>query len=223
MRTIADRFNDKLKELGLDQKDIAERINVSPTAISKIANGETKRSRFLPAIAEALGVSEQWLIFGDEPNAELLDVQIDEWDDKSPLPPDMVEIPYYCDMSLSAGHGSLNGDMPYTGAKLWYAKSFIKKKGTCPSKVFCVKVRGDSMSPAFEEGGIVMIDTLNKQIIDGKPYAVTYQGEDYIKYVRRIPDNQIRLVSENKAYEPFDAPLEEVKIVGRVIEYSKEW
>ena len=223
MNSLAERFTKRLEEMGKNQSDVARAIGASPTAITKIATGETKRSRLLPEIAEYLKVSEQWLIYGHESNAERLDLTINEWDSNTQMPDDMVAVPYLKDMSLSAGKGALNGDLPYSGAVLWYAKSFIKRKNACPDAVFCITISGDSMEPVFSQGGIVMINIIEKEIVDGAPYAITYQDQDYIKYLRRMPDGKIRVVSENKEYPAFDANAEDVKIVGKVIEYTKEW
>lgn len=223
MSTVAERFNRRLMEINKSQSDVARAINVSPTAITKIANGETKRSKYLPDIARYLKVSEQWLMFGNESNAELVEAQVDSWSDGTPMPDDMVAVPFLNGNSLSAGVGALNSDIPYTGAKLWYSKSFLRRKGAQQEAVFCITVKGDSMTPTFDEGGIVMINSLDKTIVDGKPYAIRYQDQDYIKYLRRMPDDKVGVVSENEDYPPFSVNIEEISIIGRVIEYSKEW
>lgn len=226
MKTLAERLVKILEEKRMSQEELAGMIGASQAAISKIILGTTKRSKLIPLIASALGVSEQYLMYGSEPNAEILTQGVQEWDSDTVIPDDMVAIPYFNGSSLSAGTGAINSDIPYTGASLWYAKSFIKRKGTCPEKVFCIGVKGDSMTPVFDEGGVVMIDTLADNIypiIDGKPYAIHYDNGDYIKFLRKLPNNRIRVVSANPEYETFDVDAEEILIVGKVIEYAKEW
>lgn len=223
MSTLADRINKRMEELGRNQSDIARAIGVSPTAITKITSGETKRSKYLGDIAKYLGVTESWLIFGVEPNAKRLDANVKVWDKNSNIPDGMIAVPYFKDMTLSAGHGALNSDMQHSGATLWFSKSFLRRQGACPEKVFCITVAGDSMEPRYEEGGIVIIDTtLPINVIDGKAYAIHYEGEDFIKYLRRLPGNQLLITSENKIYEPFKMDADEVKIIGRVIGYQRE-
>lgn len=223
--SLAKRIDEKLKELHKSQEELANEVGVSQAAISKIILGETRNPKYLDKIAKALSVSEQWLLFGTAgaSNAQIISTQAYGWDNGTPLPDDMAKIPFFCDMSLSAGHGSINDGLPYNGAVLWYSKAFLKRKNTTADKVFCIKVKGDSMEPVFDEGGIVMIDTLNTDIVDGKPYAITYDGDDYIKFIRRVPGVGYRIISANPSYEPFDAPLDAIKIIGRVIEYKKEW
>ena len=222
LNTLAGRLEVAMSKAGYTQESLANAVKTSQATISRILNNVTQRSQYLEKIAEVLNVSEQWLMFGDQSNAEKLNAAIETWDEDTPIPDDMVAIPYFKDMSLSAGRGSMNGDLPYEGATLWYSKSFLRKKQTCPEMVFCVMVAGDSMYPVFQEGGVVMIDMLNKEIIDGKPYAVHYDGQDYIKYLQR-GDGVIKLVSENKKYEDIHARLQDLDIIGKVIEYSKDW
>jgi len=220
--SLASRLERALARSSYTQETLAEACNTSQATISRILNGVTQRSKHIPTIANVLNVSEQWLIFGDQSNVKKIDAVIDEWNDETPIPDDMAAIPFFKDMSLSAGRGSLNSDIPYNGAKLWYAKSFLRRKNTCPDMVFCISVVGDSMHPIIQEGGMVMIDTLNKDIIDGRPYAVRYKDEDYIKYLQR-GDGVIKLVSENKKYDDIIAKTEDLDIIGKVIEYSKVW
>lgn len=224
MSLFTDRIEKIMKANGITQEMLAEKIGVTQTTISRICRGEAKRSKYLPDVAAALGVTEQWLLFGEagESNAEILPIEVSAWDSNTSLPDDQVAVPYFADMSLSAGYGAMNDSLPYIGQKLWFSKSFLKRRSACFDKVFCIKVNGDSMSPVFEDGGVVMIDMMSKDIIDGKAYAINYQDADYLKYLRRLPDNKVRVISANPEYEPFDAPIEELQIIGRIIQYSKE-
>lgn len=223
MPTLADRVKQRIADLGIEQVDVAKAVGATPTTIYKIVDGQTKSSRFLPKIAEYLRVSEQWLLFGDESNAMKMDAQIDEWDDSTPIPEDMVAIPFLNGNSLSAGAGALNSDIPYTGAKLWYARSFLRRKNATPESVFCITVTGKSMEPVFSEGGMVMVNTLERDIINEKPYAITYKGCDYIKFLIKSPNGEITAISANPDYAPFICDIDDLQIIGRVIEYSKAW
>lgn len=218
------RIQQKMRELRISQEDLAGLVGTSQNTISKIVRGAVRNSSFLPDIAEALGVSELWLRYGDlTGNAEAVKTQTKAWDKNTVIPDGMIAVPYFKDMTLSAGHGALNSDMQHSGATLWFSKSFLRRQGACPEKVFCITVAGDSMEPRYEEGGIVIIDTtLPINVIDGKAYAIHYEGEDFIKYLRRLPGNQLLITSENKIYEPFKMDADEVKIIGRVIGYQRE-
>lgn len=218
------RIQQRMRELRISQEDLAGMVGTSQNTISKIVRGAVRNSSFLPDIAEALGVSELWLRYGDlAGNAETIKTQAREWDESTSLPDGMVAVPYFKDMSLSAGQGAINSDITHSGSVLWFSRSFLRRQGACPEKVFCIAVIGDSMEPRYEENGIVVIDTtLPVNVIDGKAYAIHYQGQDYIKYLRRMPDNKVLVSSENPVYKPFEANLDEVNIIGRVIAYQRE-
>lgn len=259
MKTLADRLNEKMKEMDISQEKLALEVGVSQTTISKISKGETLRSKFMPKIAEALGVTESWLMFGDvttgstafyeiarqhalngkeavtkifDENSENLDgTYIPGFDhprnrltiNEILLREQKVAVPFFNGMALSAGLGALNSQCVHDGEEIWVSKSFLKDKGTLPDKVFCISVKGDSMEPRYDAGGVVMIDTMPNEILDGKAYAIHYQDQDYIKYLRRLPDNKLLISSENSEfYSPFEAKIEDVKIIGRVISYQRD-
>lgn len=236
MKTLADRLNEKMKEMDISQEKLALEVGVSQTTISKISKGETLRSKFMPKIAEVLGVHEEWLVYGGEypDNNKIYNFILrDHSFNKSKLPSvnasalsgasDKVAIPFFNGMALSAGLGALNSQCVHDGEEIWVSKSFLKNKGTLPDKVFCISVKGDSMEPRYDAGGVVMIDTMPNEILDGKAYAIHYQDQDYIKYLRRLPDNKLLISSENSEfYSPFEAKIEDVKIIGRVISYQRD-
>ena len=111
MSTLADRLNKKMEELGKTQSDIARAIGVSPTAITKITSGETKRSRYLGDIAKTLGVTESWLLFGIEPNAKRIDASVKSWDKNTLIPEGMIAVPYFKDIRTDNTHALHYGSL----------------------------------------------------------------------------------------------------------------
>lgn len=208
---------------GLTQKELADAVGMSQPALYNTESGRNKSSTKIVDFASVLGVSPDWILYGKEmSNAEINSSQILTWDDNSRVPDDIVAIPYLNGCSLSAGTGAVNAYIPYEGAKLWFAKSFLKRRCSDISKVFSIDVKGDSMSPRFDEGGIVVIDSLNNKFEDGKVFAIHYDDQDFIKVLRWMPDGKILVVSENEIYKPFEVKAEELQIIGRVIAYQKE-
>lgn len=57
-----DRLEQAMDDEGFNQTSLAEAVGATQGAIQQILSGRTKRSRLLPDIADALGVSVQWLI-----------------------------------------------------------------------------------------------------------------------------------------------------------------
>ncbi|MFP9227574.1 LexA family protein [Pectobacterium cacticida] len=62
--TIASRVKFKRDELGLTQSELAEKVGTSQQAIDQLENGKTRRPRYLPELASALGVTVDWLLSG---------------------------------------------------------------------------------------------------------------------------------------------------------------
>lgn len=84
-----------------------------------------------------------------------------------------------------------------------------------PRFLFC-KVRGDSMKPLVNDGGIVGIDSEDKIIENGKVYALTLNGGNLIKKVYRHGRNLV-LESVNTSYPPVIRKVDEVWVVGRIV------
>ena len=64
MKTLADRINSRMIDLGMNQDDLAKRIKISQAAVQKITSGKTANPRKLLEIARALGVTPDWLSTG---------------------------------------------------------------------------------------------------------------------------------------------------------------
>ncbi|MBS7837357.1 XRE family transcriptional regulator [Wohlfahrtiimonas chitiniclastica] len=220
---LKDRLKQARAAKKLSQAKLAELAGVTQPTIMFIENGRNKGSSKIVDIANALDVSPDWLLHGKEmSNAEISKTPVAEWDESAPLTDEIVAIPYLNGFSLSAGTGAVNSDLPYCGAKLWFSKSFLKRRSTDISKIFSIDVKGDSMSPKFESGGIVIIDSANNTLEDGKVFAIHYDGQDFIKTLRWMPCDMVLIESENPIYRSFEVPLSEVTIIGRVIAYQRE-
>ena len=72
MTTIHQRIKIARENKGLSQTDLASLINVSPQAVNQWErdDGTTPRQSKINQVAEVLGVSEMWLLYGDRNLAE---------------------------------------------------------------------------------------------------------------------------------------------------------
>lgn len=62
---IGGRILERLKFLGWERKDLLERVpNLTPQSLSNLIVRDSVRSEYDVAIAEALGVSVMWLVYG---------------------------------------------------------------------------------------------------------------------------------------------------------------
>ncbi|GGP37553.1 transcriptional regulator [Shewanella algicola] len=227
MKTLAQNLQEKLKASGLTQKELAERANISQVMVHKLISGKAKESSKLVAIANVLGTTAEELITGKvrakaEANAEWAG-PMETWDSNTPLSDDEVEIPFYMEVELAAGHGIV--EMPhYYGPKLRFAKSTLRKSNVDPTNAACVRVSGNSMEPVLPNGSTVGVDTSQTNVIDGKMYAINHDGMLRIKTLYKLPGGGLRLRSFNldewpdERYEGDD--LKQITVIGKVFWYS---
>lgn len=63
---IGGRIVQRLKELGWERKDLFNAVpDLTPQALSNLIRRDSKRSEWDVAIAQALGVSVLWLVYGE--------------------------------------------------------------------------------------------------------------------------------------------------------------
>lgn len=237
--TMASRIRQRRKELKLTQDKVAEHCGINRVSVSNWEtigkNGTSPKGANLIALAELLRVSPEWLVSGDEKvKFELSDRvgeyaktynlgEFDTWDSKTPLSPDEVEIPFYKEVELSAGNGSIV-ERETKGFKLRFAKSTLRRYSIQPEMAACVVVSGNSMEPVLPDQATVGIDTANTKIKDGDMYAIDHGGMLRVKVLHRLPGGGLRLRSFNRdEYPDEDCNPEQanhVKVLGRVFWYS---
>ncbi|OCG14774.1 hypothetical protein A9G09_05085 [Gilliamella sp. wkB292] len=223
MTTFTDRINWALQASGLSQHQLAEKVKISQPAIQKLVSGKSSTSRKIVEIATALNVDLLWLTQGvgkpdvgkNQANAKILGT-IDDWDSKTPLDNDEVEVPFYKDVRLSAGDGFADDIEDYNGYKLRLSRSTMRRYGIDKDCAVCLTVYGDSMEPVFQDGATVAIDQADTSIRDGKIYAINHDGLLRIKILEKLPGNQIKIRSYNPGYEDEIISQDEITILGRV-------
>lgn len=223
MTTFTERLNSALKQSGMSQHQLAEKVKISQPAIQKLLSGKSNTSRKIVEIANALNVDLLWLTKGvgkakltkNSANATMIGA-IDEWDSKTPLDEDEVEVPFYKDVRLSAGNGFADDIEDYNGYKLRLSRSTMRKYGIDKDCAVCLTVYGDSMEPVFRDGSTVGINQADTNIRDGKIYAINHDGLLRIKILERLPGNQVKIRSYNSDYDDETVSLDDITILGRV-------
>ena len=77
-----------------------------------------------------------------------------------------------------------------------------------PAAFTCVRVHGDSMTPILHDGALVAIDHSQRDplALHQKMVAARVNSGVTIKWLDRLPDGTLLLVSENKSYAPIPLP-----------------
>lgn len=230
--SVGIRVREARKKAGLTQKELADKIGVTQPTLSELERGESASSTHLISIAKECGVAAEWLQTGsvNKIESEVSDIkasytlgEIDPWDSKTPLSDDEVELPFYKEVELKAGTGSVVSKES-TGFKLRFAKSTLRRNNIQPEMAACVVVSGDSMQPVLPDQATVGIDTGNTKIKDGDMYALDHGGLLRVKILHRLPNGGIRLRSFNRDEYPdedFNAEdAKNIRVLGRVFWYS---
>ncbi|HIJ85971.1 MAG: HTH cro/C1-type protein [Magnetococcales bacterium] len=157
--TLSTRIRQARKYAGLTQKDLAERVGISQTAIHKLEGGGSRSSRKTISIALTCGVDPIWL---DSGRGEMA------------LP---GASSYLSDVNGSAGGGKSHHTYPLI-ARIplisWEelikhcdkpkeefnpeVLSWIPVAPKASDRCFALKVPDDSMEPEFFEGEVIIID-----------------------------------------------------------------
>jgi phage repressor protein C with HTH and peptisase S24 domain len=231
LKTLADRLNYAMHEMGMSQGQLAKVANMAQPTIWRIASGNAKGTTKIVDIANALGVRTEWLADGSGPMRAALAHQppkaqdhigVKTWDRDTPLDDDEVEVPFLKDIEFACGDGRI-GDEDYNGYKLRFSKATLRRIGASSDGhgIMCFPARGDSMEPVIPDGTTVAINTEDKKIVDGKVYAISEDGWKRIKMLYRTGPETVSVRSYNSAeHPPEEKPLNSIEIIGRVFWYS---
>ena len=178
-----------------------------------LRGGEWKVSAAI-ALAKACEVSLEWLVTGQQP-------AIETTQDELPAPTNdrYVMIPRY-DIRASAGSGTPVDQEALLGL-ISFDEVFLRRHlGMRPDTLVTIEATGDSMLPTIRDGDLLLVDTSNNDIQDGRIYVLSFGGLLSVKRLQVMPDGSIAVVSDNERYPVrIIDPTEHdpLRIVGRVV------
>jgi len=183
---------------GYSQEQLARKLNVTQGAVSHWENGNT-----LPEAGQLLSLAE---IFG---------VSLDEFTDDSPQR-DLDGVVAMRKMIVPIV-GEIACGTPIL------ASENVEGYADLPDGIhadFALRCKGDSMSPLFEDGDLVLIRQ-QPDVEDGQIAAIGINGEATLKHVYKN-GNGVLLCANNPKYAPITAnPEEDVKVYGLAVGYVR--
>lgn len=190
----------KMKEVGVTQEQLAERLGVTQGAVAHWVSGRREPDlETIGRVLSALGLPAMQIggpqVAPIEANAELIGT-MSAWDGKTPLGDDEVAIPLYKEVELAAGCGSTEV-IEVPGRLLRFAKSTLREASVQECNAVCATIKGRSMERLIMDGATIGIDTATKHIEDGEIYAFDQDGMLRVKYLYRLPGGAVRVRSEN--------------------------
>lgn len=211
------------------QVKFAKAIKRSPAQVNQwVTNRRTVGDALALHIERSLNLPLGWLVKKEDnkiKNNQSNDFHLEApryiYDDSCPLGNDEVEIPFYTDISLSAGNGFVSNIQDFNNIKMRFSLTMLNKKGINPKHVVCISADGNSMGPVIPDGAIVGINTTETQIRDSKLYAINYDGLLCIRILKKRPGNKILIQSYNfNSYPDEEVDIGAITVIGRIFWWS---
>ena len=210
--TPIERMQAEIEKQGISIAEFSRRLRIDrPERVFNWIRRESLPKSMLLPVAEVLGVSVEWLMTGNEQKGTI--------EQAPPLSrTKQIGIPI-CSASPSAGGGAEVGFEEMEGEILvsneWIDKLIPVRTGS----LFALRPRGDSMEPTFSSGDILFVDRYITPV-DYPPedgiYVFLADGNLFVKRLQIIPGGQLRAISDNNLYPPFDIPITTFTLLGRV-------
>lgn len=104
----------------------------------------------------------------------------------------------------------------------WSFPDQVKAGWRQMNQTYAMPVTGDSMEPTLNNGSHVFVDTSHKYPSPPDLYAVNYGHGLMVKRVELLPEDKIRIISDNDRYSDFEFHQQDVEVYGRVVA-SFQW
>lgn len=215
MQTTSDRINQRMRDLGLQHKDLVAATGASKGTVTNWINGvNNPTGKRLVQLAQALKTTSSWLLTG---NSTPEFTQVEPWDSNTPLDDDEVEIPFFKDFSFACGGGSIGEAIANETRKLRMSKATLRNLSIMKENAVAATAIGDSMSPTIKDGDTIHVDLGRKNIKDGKIFVICIGGLFYCKRLYNLPLGGVRIVSDNSVEFP-EIQLSAQEIIDQQLE-----
>lgn len=230
-KEIGERLRIAREECMYSRQKASSYAGVGTTTLQQWETGSREASiETIGKLAEEYGVTPQYLIFGDDDsNPKLSPSQEQEikmvYSAVNGIPDDeYAYIPAY-DIEVSAGNGSVCLGEATATKHLAFRRQWLTARGLREESLAALFTKGDSMTPTIPESAVVVINREHTQALDGKVYVIRIDDRHFVKRTQWLIGGGLRLISDNKFYEPLDitkADMEanNIEICGQVIHAS---
>ena len=215
MQTTSDRINQRMRDLGLQHKDLVAATGASKGTVTNWISGvNNPTGKRLVQLAQALKTTSSWLLTG---NSTPEFTQVEPWDSNTPLDDDEIEIPFFKDFSFACGGGSIGEAIANETRKLRMSKATLRNLSIMKENAVAATAIGDSMSPTVKDGDTIHVDLGRKNIKDGKIFVICIGGLFYCKRLYNLPLGGVRIVSDNSVEFP-EIQLSAQEIIDQQLE-----
>lgn len=208
MSTFGDRLRESRLRAGISQGEAARKAGVKQPTLSKLENGGSTGSKITTTLARIYQVNPHWLATGQGAPELGVDV-IPSVIGKTEIPVlnyvqagEFKNIGYGLD---TTNNKTIMTDLELSGA------------------AFALEIRGESMTPEFNEGDRIIVDCGLKPRPGDYVVATKNGDEATFKKYRLISTNPdvYELISLNPDYPNFRSDKEPCQIIGVMVEHRR--
>ncbi|WP_111861304.1 LexA family protein [Acinetobacter sp. CFCC 10889] len=220
MSTLADRLKEARLRASKTQGDVADAAGIKQPTYQALESGKTKKSAFLPEIAEFLAVDVNWLKSG------IGSISTETYQSESNV--SFTNTPLRQIPLLDYVQAGLLNEVGYDGVNP-LGLSWTTYENMRPECVFSLKVEGLSMAPEFQPGDEIVVDGS----LEAKPGSLVIAQEvqhgvarTTFKKYRLIGVNEfgvdvVELVPLNPDYPTLNSNQVEISIIGVVVAHNR--
>jgi phage repressor protein C with HTH and peptisase S24 domain len=124
-------------------------------------------------------------------------------DDLQPV--DVITVPRL-EIRASMGAGALRPGHDAVAGTMQLSTEWIRRNLpdiTSPKNLRVITGYGDSMETTFRDGDILVVDAGVREVRVDAIYVFSLDDELYVKTMQRVPGIGLRVISDNKKYEPY--------------------
>jgi phage repressor protein C with HTH and peptisase S24 domain len=192
----------------------AKRTELPDSSIRKYLAGTEPSVGQLVVLADALGVSVEWLASG---RGEMR-APGSKTDDAAQPSDGLVAVPMLS-VRPSAGAGGLAGHLEEQPELVAFREEWLRRIGVSPKAARLMIAKGDSMSDTINDGDLMVVDVSIREIVDEGVYVLVYGGLVLVKRIQMLTSGVLLLKSDNPRYETERVHLNEqpeLIVEGRV-------
>ena len=199
---LATMLRQIMEERHITQTELAKQIGVTRPSINGWLNGSVPTSENIDALCKVLNVERSYLQNGVQP--------IDE-DETSITIPALDRKP----LAIANETEGSRGVLAMTFAKEW----LNSRSRTNVESIRIFNMIGTSMSPTYNEGDLLIVDTSINQINGNGVYILRQLGEEVVRRIQfELDEKTVNVIFDSKQYQnqSTDNP-NNLDVVGKVI------
>ena len=199
--SVGKKLYDARKSLKMSRAELGEKIGLHETTIKRYEDGDIKSLGLdkLKQFASALEIDSGYLMGWEEQSFDVFSIP-------GIMPLKTKKVPLL---------GTIAAGKPILAEE--NEEDYIECENGINAD-FCLKIKGESMSPRIKDGDIVFIHS-QPDVENGEIAAVIIDDEATLKRVYKKGDS-IQLIAENPDYDPIicnSDNCENIQILGRAI------